>query len=83
MVELRLAGLTNKEIAERMGDTTNVSVATELCRMRSLGFDVPAADYNNARIGLDAPRCFEDARVLGRELAKRGHVPPLRDRIAA
>lgn len=82
MVELRRKGLTNKQIGERM-NVPRLTVSVELCRMRSLGFDVPAADYNNVKLGAQPPKVMEEARVLGRELAKRGHVTPLRDRIAA
>lgn len=79
MVELRANGLTNKQIGDRMGKS-NLSVATELCRMRSLGFDIPAADYKNAKLGDLPPKMLEEARVLGRELALRGiHVPALEE----
>jgi DNA-binding CsgD family transcriptional regulator len=74
MVRLRREeNLTNKEIAARLGMLTS-TVATELSRMRSLGFDVPAAPYKNAKTR-GAAYMDEGIRSLGRALALRGITP--------
>lgn len=74
MVRLRRdLGLTNKEIAERMG-IPKTTIQTELCRMRVLGFDVPAAPYNNATAG--SPSYMgKDTQSLALALDERGITP--------
>lgn len=74
MVRLRREeDLTNIEISERLGIPVP-TVATELSRLRALGFDVPAAPYNNAQ-PQGARYLDEGIRSLGRALAQRGVTP--------
>jgi hypothetical protein len=75
MLDLRRQGLMNTKISAQLG--INVfTVATELKRLRSLGFDVPASPYKNARLRADTPVPDESTYSLCRALMDRNiHVP--------
>lgn len=76
MLDLRRTeGLGNIEIAARIGSTA-ATVATELKRLRALGWKFPAAAYKNAEARrVERPVADAKTVVLGRELAKRGITP--------
>jgi hypothetical protein len=65
--------LTNIEIGERMGVPV-ATVASELSRLRALGFAVPAAPYNNATVATPS-HVGRDALSLGRALERSGVTP--------
>lgn len=67
--------LENKQIAERLGVPPQ-TVATELYRLRALGYDVPCSPYNGADARPVRAAALDDSAVrLGRHLAKRGIKP--------
>lgn len=67
--------LLNKEIAERLAIPAG-TVATELTRLRALGYAVPAAPYNGAdKRPPRAVACDASAVRLGRALRERGITP--------
>lgn len=69
-------GLLNTAIAQRIGRTT-YTVATELCRMRVLGFAVPKATYQGAGKRTTTPiHVDRSCAALMRELARMGVYPP-------
>lgn len=69
----RNEALLNTEIAARL-DVSVYLVATELSRLRTLGYDVPAAPYRNAKAGYGTV-IDRAAETLGRELRARGIYP--------
>lgn len=84
MLRLRRAhDLTNLEIARHLSIPV-LTVATELSRMRALGFDFPAAPYNNAAANrATRPVITRDAECLGRALQACGVSVPAFDAAVA
>lgn len=73
MVRLRCdENLTNKAIAARLGVPPH-TVATELNRMRSIGFDVPPSPYNGATLHVARPAPDVSTPRLAVALAERGY----------
>jgi hypothetical protein len=67
--------LLNKDIAARLGIPVG-TVATELCRLRALGFAVPTAAYNGADQRPARARALDASAVrLGAALRERGITP--------
>lgn len=66
-------GLLNTEIAARL-EIPVASVATDMCRLRALGYDVPVAPYKNQTAGT-ASHVDGSTRGLGRALRARGILP--------
>lgn len=75
MLEMRRNGATNLEAARRLGVPVG-TVATEMYRLHLLGFDFPAAPYNNARFR--SMRRYSEAQIdsLARGLIERGVTVP-------
>lgn len=75
MMTMRIDGLENDEIADRM-DCPPHSVAQELSRLRSFGFNIPYGKYAKARNALPASYASDrEVEILGREMAVRGYTP--------
>lgn len=74
--------LNNREIAARVG-TPRQTVANELLRLRALGFTVPAAPYNNARLGTGLPVADASAATLADDLRAAGIAVPVDTEAAA
>ena len=71
----RNEGLLNTEIAARL-EVAVGTVATELYRLRALGYDVPMSPYNQMnQLPVRATALDKSARALCRELEARGIHP--------
>jgi hypothetical protein len=65
--------VNRRQLATLMGVSV-ATVAAELYRLRTLGFEIPAANYNNAKLA-ESRGFSPEAVVLGRSLAERGITP--------
>lgn len=78
MARLRIEGVEPRDIAKRL-NIPKSTVAAELTRLRTIGFDVPRSEYRNAADARwPSASCYfgREVETLRRALVERGIHPP-------